>query len=92
MNDVFAEVDGKVTADGSGLRSVRVGSADHFSAALDDIMALPYHRDDGAGARKSDQGCKKGALLMLTVMFLEANLAWLGQVKAHKFVALAFEP
>ena len=43
MNDVLAEVDGKVSADGAGLRSIRVGRANHFSAALDDVVALPYH-------------------------------------------------
>ena len=91
MNDIFTEVDSEVASDGARFRGVWVGRADHLSTALDDVVPFPNHGDYWSRAGKSDQGSKEGAFLVFSIVLLESSLPWLGHVKPHKLVSLAFE-
>jgi len=46
--DVAADIDGEVSADGTGLRLERVGGSEDLASGGDDLLALPSHGDDGS--------------------------------------------
>ena len=51
VDDVAADIDGKVAADGARRRDQRVGGTDQGAALLDDVLALPHLQHDGRGCR-----------------------------------------
>ena len=52
----------------TGLRSKRVGGAEHLAAGLDGVKTLPDHRDDGAGSHVLDEAGEEGLPLEVSVV------------------------
>jgi hypothetical protein len=56
VDDVPADLNAVVAADGARVRGGRVSGADDLAAGSDDALALPHHGDDGAGDDVLDEG------------------------------------
>lgn len=50
VDDVAADLDAEISADGSWERVSWVGGTEHLAAGLDGVQTLPDHGDDWAGA------------------------------------------
>lgn len=74
VQDVAADLDAEVSADGSGQGIGGVGGSQHLAAGLDDVQALPDHGDDGSGAHVVDQSGEEGTGAQVSVMLLQELL------------------
>jgi hypothetical protein len=55
VDDVAANIDGQVTADGAGSRLLRLGLADQSASGLDDLAALQSQQNNRARGEEADQ-------------------------------------
>lgn len=65
--DVAASDNGKVAADGAGLRGQGVGGTEQDTAGLDGVKALPDHGDNGAAQHVGDEAGEEGLVLEVGV-------------------------
>ncbi|GMT02925.1 hypothetical protein PENTCL1PPCAC_25098, partial [Pristionchus entomophagus] len=89
--DVAANLDGEVSADGSGSGGERVGGSEHDTALLDDVESLPDHGDDGSGDHVVDEGGEEGLLLQIDVVLLKMGLGGGHLLKGDQLVAALLE-
>ena len=81
MTDVTANFDTEVTTDGAGLGILGVGLAQHNSAGLDDIGALPNHGNDRSGGHVLDQSTEERLGTQIGIMRLQVILAGLFSIE-----------
>lgn len=81
VQDVASDLDAEVSADGSGQGIGGVGGSQHLAAGLDDVQALPDHRDDGSGAHVVDQSGEEGTGAQVSVVLLQELLLGLWGVQ-----------
>mmetsp|Transcript_652 Transcript_652/g.2658 ORF Transcript_652/g.2658 Transcript_652/m.2658 type:complete len:236 (+) Transcript_652:45-752(+) len=70
VDDVAANLDGEIPADGPGRGLERVGRADHQPRGLDDAGSLPDHAHDGAAADVVAEVSEEGLGGEVLVVFL----------------------
>lgn len=74
--DVASDLDGVVSSDGAGKRSLWVSFAKHHTAHLDDVQAFPNHGADWARVHVLDQTGEEWLGGQISVVLLEVFLAW----------------
>lgn len=74
MANIAANLDAKVSPDGSGQGGGRVGLAQHHAAGLDHVQALPHHGDHGSGAHVLDETGEKWLAGEVGVVLLQKIL------------------
>lgn len=74
VDDVAANLDAVVTTDGAGHGIGGVGGAQHLTAGLDNIQALPHHGNHWAGAHVVDQTGEEGTSGQIGIMLFQQFL------------------
>lgn len=75
MDDVAADLDAEISADGSWERVSWVGGTEHLAAGLDGVQTLPDHGDDWAGAHVLHQSLEERAGSQISVVLFQKFLA-----------------
>mmetsp|Transcript_22436 Transcript_22436/g.27633 ORF Transcript_22436/g.27633 Transcript_22436/m.27633 type:complete len:203 (+) Transcript_22436:79-687(+) len=91
VNDVAADVDAKVTADGAGLGVLRLGGTEHLAAGEDGVVTLPDHGADGAGSHVLDEASEEALAGKVGVVLLHVGAAGGGELHGAKLEALLLE-
>ena len=91
MDDVPADVDGKVTTDGAGLRGQGVGGANDLASSGDDALALPDHSDDRAGDDVLHEPSEEGLGGQIGVVLLGERLLHVLELQTFEVEALLLE-
>jgi len=89
--DVAADVEAQVTTDGTGSGIGGVGGADDLAAGLDDLLTLPDHAHDGAGAHVVDEVAEEGLGGEIGVVLLGVGLLGLHHLHAAEEETLLLE-
>ncbi len=91
MGNVAADINGKVTTDGSRGGLERVGGTKNGTALLDDILALPNGGQDGTRGHVLEEAGEEGLGLEVLVVLTEESLLGLGELDGNKLEATLLE-
>ena len=91
VDDVPADLNAVVAADGARVRGGRVSGADDLAAGSDDALALPHHGDDGAGDDVLDEGAEEGLGREVGVVLLREGALHLHQLQGFEEETLLLE-
>merc|ERR1712115_221201 len=91
VTDVSADIDAKVASDGAWGGSERVCGAEHGSALLDGVLALPNHGTDWATVHVVDKSSEEALAAEVGVVLLEVSLAWHAELHGDQLVASLLE-
>ena len=91
VDDVSADIDAEVTADGAGGGVEGLGGTEHLAAGDDGVVALPDHGADGAGGGVVDETLEEVLGGQISVVLLEVFTAWSAQLHGDELEALSLE-
>ena len=91
VDDVAADLNAQVTADASGQRVVGVGGSDQLAAALDDVLALPDHADNGSAGKVLAQATVERLGAEVKVVSLGLLKSRVQQLDSDQLVATRLE-
>ena len=91
MDDVAADVDAEITADGARVGLQRLGLAQHLARGLDDVGALPHHGDHRTGHHVVDEAGEEGLAGEVAVVLLKVLSVGTHQLEGEKLVASVLE-
>ena len=91
MNDIAADVDSQIAADGAGLCFKGLGGTDQLAGARNDAVTFPDHGHHRAGGDELNKTSKKRTLLMDAVVLLCQLTAGGQLLEAHQLETLALE-
>lgn len=89
--DVASDVDGEITADGTGGGVEGVGGAKEDTAGLDGVLALEDDADDGAGSHVLDETGEELLALEVLVVLLEVLLGGVDHLEGGDLVTAVLE-
>lgn len=84
-------LEGVVATDGAGGRSKGVGGAEHGTAGLDGVKALPDHADNGAREHVLDERGEEGLGREVGVVLLEVLLGGSSELEGDELEAALLE-
>merc|ERR1711872_574111 len=91
VDDVTAEIETKVTADGTRKRSLGIGFTHHHSASLGSVLAFPNHRHNGARGHEVAKSVVEGLVLEIDVVLLEMLFGSLHELHSDEFESSLLE-
>ncbi len=91
MDDVTANLNAEITTDGARQALSGIGLANKATSALDGILALPDHRNNGARREEVHQAREEGLALQVRVVSLCEILGWVDDLDRNQLVALALK-
>jgi len=91
MDDVTAQIKAKVTADGTGEGSLRVGFTHHHSAGFGGVLAFPNHRHHRTRGHEVAKSVVKGLVLEIDVVLLEMLFGSLHKLHGDEFESSLLE-
>jgi len=91
VDDVATEIEAKVTADGTGQGSLRIGFSHHHSASLGGILALPHHWHHGTRRHEFAKPIVERLVLEIDVMLLEMLFGALHKLHSNEFESTLLE-
>lgn len=91
MANVTANINAKVTTDGSGEGGKRVGLSEDLATSLDGILAGEDHAEDGAAGHEGDEAVEEALAGEVRVVGLEVLLGGGSELGGEELVATLLE-
>jgi len=84
--DIAADVNGKITTDGTRSRCKGVGCTKESAASLDSITTFPHHCADGPAQHVGDEAIEEWFIGQISVMLLQVLLGWGHELDGSKLI------
>jgi len=91
VDDVSANVHGKITSDGAWSGFAWLGGTEELSAFNGSIGSLPDHGEDWGGLHEVYEAIEEWLALEIGVMSLKVGLRWLNKLHSQELEPLLLE-
>ena len=91
VDNVSANIDAVVTADGTWLRIEWLGGSEHFATSENGIVTLPDHCANWAGVHVLDETWEEFLCGKISVVGLKVSLSWSAKFHSNKLKSFSLE-